>query len=692
MANIYSDYAIKIKRPLVFLCGPAITPSSVNERRTILHKYIITQFQEKDSKGDIIYQPIPVIVDDILSSPDINKNNLMLSLLEEIVSSISFKTYIFLDTISTAMELGLFSSSGSRNKVKVFIPESYCDTQKGRAEIGEFVTNSIYSLQSNIRLVKYQAKIEEISQSGYASKWYTNFINAELPDEIKKDLEDDNREIKSLVNQSFIEVEECRDIPENFSKVHFYYEEINHITFVLNFKMFFYIISSAIDITYRNLSQTQITDDLVLKSIDQIKEVLISIFINSKNPAIKKSIKAQYCVKKPNISIITNNTHDLFDLIKHIICLIKFIQFQNSLVKIGAKKIDSEALFSISPRKSLQNKYDFSVLDLFEINKNEYSIMSSYNKNQNKYLKHFYITIHGKKKKITTYSDNNYGLKIRRVHEKINKKLEFLFDSSPISYAYKKNQSIHSCIANHLHSNFFIKMDIHHFFDSIRYKKLLNVFRCLLDRDPNAMYSWYFQSKKYRRRYFPYSPVLDCEPLANLVCSLFYNKKLPIGFVSSPKVSDVFLSFFDKERDKSNIIVTRYSDDFLISSYSESEIFPVNLLKESLLIENDLFRLGLKLNRQKNICTHLVNIGDSIKFLGINIVKADIMNRLTISDKYIRNVCKEYCDYMKSKSISSFEKVIGKVYYIKYSSHDSFDKFKKLFKVKTGKTFQFIRL
>lgn len=691
MAIIYTFDAIKIKRPLVFLCGPAISVSSLNERRTLLHKYIITQFQEKNLNEEIIYQPIPVIVDDILNSPEIKKNNLVLSLLEEIISSISFKTYIFLDTISTAMELGLFSSSSSRNKVKVFIPEPSCDTQKGRVEIGDFVNNSISSLNSNIKLIYYQAKIEEIPQSGCASKWYTNFISSDLPDEIKRELGNDNNDIKSLVNESLIKVEESRDLPVKFNNIHFYYEGNNHISFVLDFKMFFYLITSTIDINYRNFGQTQITDELVTKSINQTKEVLMSIFINSNNPTIRKSMKAQYCVKNPSVSIITNNTHDLKNLVKHILWLVKIIQFQNSIMKIGAKKIDNEALISMKPRFSYRNSCDFSALDLFEINKNEYSIISSYNKNNDKYLKHFYITIHGKRKKITTYSDNSFGLKIRKIHDKINKKLQFLFDFSPVSYAYKKNQSIQSCIINHLQSNFFIKMDIHHFFESIRYRNLYNIFRCLFDNKPDQMYSWYFEDRKSRRRHFPYSPVFDCKPLANIVSCLFYNKKLPIGFVTSPKISDLFLSFFDKKREKADIIVTRYSDDILLSSFSDNDTFPINLLKEFALIETDLLKLGLRLNSDKNIRAHLIRFGDSIKFLGINIVKDNLMNRLTISDKYIRLVCKEYCDYMRTKDISSFEKVIGKIYYIKNSSQDSFDKFKKLFMIKTGKAFQFIR-
>ena len=80
MAKFLSDYAIKIDRPLVFLCGPWISDDAINERRVLLHNHIISEYQEK-SKDKIIYQPVPVIVDDIFDSKRILQHNLNLSLL-----------------------------------------------------------------------------------------------------------------------------------------------------------------------------------------------------------------------------------------------------------------------------------------------------------------------------------------------------------------------------------------------------------------------------------------------------------------------------------------------------------------------------------------------------------------------------------------------------------------------------------
>ena len=190
---------------------------------------------------------------------------------------------------------------------------------------------------------------------------------------------------------------------------------------------------------------------------------------------------------------MTKNSHNFFDIIKHIIYLKKFIENQNSNIKVGAKKIDNNALIVSPCRKKINHGLNLSIEDLFELNKNDLSIITSYNSHPDKFLRSFYITIHGKRKKINTYSDNNYGQKLRRLHEKINIKLEFLFFSSCISFAYKKNLSIFSCLNKHLDSNCFIKIDIHHFFESIRLRNLLNIIRCLLNFDSSRDYSWYFE-------------------------------------------------------------------------------------------------------------------------------------------------------------------------------------------------------
>ena len=172
---------------------------------------------------------------------------------------------------------------------------------------------------------------------------------------------------------------------------------------------------------------------------------------------------------------------------------------------------------------------------------------------------------------------------------------------------------------------------------------------------------------------------------------MFYKGSLPIGFVTSPKISDIYLSFFDKNRENTNVIVTRYSDDILLSTWTESLSFPFDLLSEYYNIINDLKKIGLKINSHKTLKKQLINYGDSIKFLGINIVKGYPDNRITISDKYIRDTCKEYCNYMNQKDILLFSKVIGKIHYIKNTSESSFNKFKRLFEIKTGKKFEFIQ-
>ena len=103
MGYILRDEII-IRRPIVFLCGPYCQKTNKSDRRNILRKCF------KDNFKDGV---LPLIIDDFLTEENIKDPQINIQLMEEIFASISQKTYIFLDTLSAASELGLFMNTRS---------------------------------------------------------------------------------------------------------------------------------------------------------------------------------------------------------------------------------------------------------------------------------------------------------------------------------------------------------------------------------------------------------------------------------------------------------------------------------------------------------------------------------------------------------------------------------------------------
>ena len=77
--------------------------------------------------------------------------------------------------------------------------------------------------------------------------------------------------------------------------------------------------------------------------------------------------------------------------------------------------------------------------------------------------------------------------------------------------------------------------------------------------------------------------------------------------------------------------------------------------------------------------------GDSFHALGLNLVFVDKnQNRITVSDSYLRETCKQIMEYAHNKSIEK-EVIAGKINFIYNASQGSYKKFKKLVKIKLGK-------
>ena len=174
--------------------------------------------------------------------------------------------------------------------------------------------------------------------------------------------------------------------------------------------------------------------------------------------------------------------------------------------------------------------------------------------------------------------------------------LEYLSVNQSVSFAYRKGATLLQAVVPHAHSRAFYQTDLERFFESIT----SDLVRSVLER--------------------AVTPVSDLtEHIDHILALLTINGKLPIGYSTSPMLSNACLLSFDerlasigKER---QWIYTRYADDIIISAENRQAIEDAGKVIESCLAAE--LGGGFKLNPSK---TKLTTIGRKVKLLGLVIL------------------------------------------------------------------------
>ena len=286
------------------------------------------------------------------------------------------------------------------------------------------------------------------------------------------------------------------------------------------------------------------------------------------------------------------------------------------------------------------------------------SVANGYLAEPDKYTKVHTVPMNGKVRKLRAYADNKEGKRLRELHENVARLVWDSFQSSNLSYAYKKGRCIVDCVRAHINGKVFLKTDIHAFFDSTKLSTFLPMF---------------LKSPKF---------MADKNSLTTILSACFYDGTLPLGFASSPAISDFFLHEVDRRMSMvSGIVYTRYADDFLISSMNIGAQFVLeNAYK---VLRGEVERLGLELNDEKTFYRPLKNVGDSIHFLGLNLVRTGYpFNRITVSNSYIRETSKQLAGAIMNADQKAYEAVRGRIAFIAMCSDESMEKFKKLVSLK----------
>ena len=295
-------------------------------------------------------------------------------------------------------------------------------------------------------------------------------------------------------------------------------------------------------------------------------------------------------------------------------------------------------------------------------------LMEDYPRHPELYIRTFMLRINGKHRKIVTYQSDEFGNALRKIHHMLAYAVRRIYTSHENSFAYKENVGVLSALEKHLDSHVFLKTDIHAYFDSVEPGKMLE---CIFRRRPTLEKERKFWGK------------------ALAVC--FYEGRLPIGFVSSPILSDLYLNDLDVQFSTiSGVQYTRYADDIIFSSNTKDAEEKLSKLQEEL--KDFLAPLHLELNKKKTYIRTLKQEGDAIHLLGLNLVQTGKgNNRITVSDSYIRKTSMEFCELLQEKDQlddlerrERFCQVNGKIGYIRHASAQSTEKLRKMIRIKAG--------
>ncbi|MET3115838.1 RNA-directed DNA polymerase [Undibacterium sp. GrIS 1.8] len=189
----------------------------------------------------------------------------------------------------------------------------------------------------------------------------------------------------------------------------------------------------------------------------------------------------------------------------------------------------------------------------------------------------------------------------------------FLLESLPVdnsvSFAYRKGATLLQAVLPHAQSRAFYQTDFEQFFESIT----SNLIRSILSRAN--------------------TPVSNlAEHIDHILGLLTINGKLPIGYSTSPILSNACLLGFDKRlaalSNARKWVYTRYADDIILSAEDRLAIEGASHIVEDCL-KTELGD-GFTLNQSK---TKLTTVGRKVKLLGFVILPTGSI----VIDRVVRN-------------------------------------------------------
>ena len=241
---------------------------------------------------------------------------------------------------------------------------------------------------------------------------------------------------------------------------------------------------------------------------------------------------------------------------------------------------------------------------------------------------------------------------------------EHLEVNERVVYSYRKGVNPHEMAFPHARNRAFFQTDIENFFGSID------------RRLTKSTILW--QKNK--------APISDLDSHIDRILELtIIDDTLPIGFPTSPLISNVCLTRFDNEFEEYclifDLVYTRYADDIVVSAKNRDALFGVEEKLDELLMQH--FAGKLRQNRTKR---KLTTIGRKTRILGMVIlpngqvtIDMEVKKRIEVLFHfYIRNRSKFL--HMSDGDIDAgIQKLSGYVSYINSADRPYLEKLKRKF-------------
>ena len=244
----------------------------------------------------------------------------------------------------------------------------------------------------------------------------------------------------------------------------------------------------------------------------------------------------------------------------------------------------------------------------------------------------------------------------------------FVFEYLPINervvYSYRKGINPHEAAFPHAHNRAFFQTDIENFFGSIGRELVKSTIISHKDRTPVSDLDFYLER------------ILDFATT---------NEILPIGFPSSPPISNACLTPFDNEFEKycgnSNIVYTRYADDIFVSGRCREDLSNVEEKLNELLIYH--FNGKLKLNQEKR---KLTTIGRKTRIMGMVIlpngrvtIAMEVKKKVEVQLHFFIHRRDRFLDLCDGDLDAGVQKLAGYISYINTADGPYLEKLKRKF-------------
>jgi RNA-directed DNA polymerase len=244
--------------------------------------------------------------------------------------------------------------------------------------------------------------------------------------------------------------------------------------------------------------------------------------------------------------------------------------------------------------------------------------------------------------------------------------LDFLPLNEHVVFSYRKGQSAYDAVVQHTKNKSFFVCDIADFFPSIKLSRIKSTLLTARDRSPiSDLDDW-------------------LERIANLVCA---NDTLPIGFSTSPSISNAVLTPFDDALkaycDSRNLVLTRYSDDIIVSGQNRSALDDIEACVAAVLQDSMQGEFTLHAGKSK-----LLHSGVKVKLLGMvllpngNIsVDASVKEEIEILIHFYMCDKNKFADRVGGNSHKGEARVSGLLNYVNTVDQTYLDKLRKKFGV-----------